>query len=153
MASYIYLCFCIELVNHKTTTKHISMLIRQALCTFPYLTEELSMGMYITLHAHRICFTEPAVSHQVRVSFVSAQGTKEFKPSAAACGQQITKIRPSITDKLALTNASAVLLSFPMAQPAAGLQPPAPTASHITWLKNTGTEGPPTRGYNQSNTE
>lgn len=41
------------------------------------------------------------------------------------------------SSNLALTNASVVLLSFPMAQLGAGPRLPRPTASHISWLKDT----------------
>lgn len=62
-------------------------------------------------------------------------------PKAKEQQKQI-KIQATNVSELVLTEASAVLLSFPMAQPAAGQQLPRLTASHFICLKDTNAEGP-----------
>lgn len=103
---------------------------------------------------HILCvLLKQLVIMPVSVSFVSPQCTKEFKVCAAAQGRSEQQSQSSKASRLALTSASVVLLSFPMAQPAAGPQLPKPTASHISWLKDTSTEGRSEFDYSQRDTE
>lgn len=90
---------------------------------------------------------------QVSISFVSRPRTS-IQGLYSSTGAANNKTQPSDAREVALTNASVVLLSFPMVQPAAGgPQLPRPTASHIIWLKDTNAEAPSTHGYSQTNSE
>lgn len=86
---------------------------------------------------------------QLSVSCVSPLCTREFKACKAAQRAANNEAQPSNAGEFALTDACVVLLSFPMAQPAAGPQLPRPTASHIICLKDTSTEGPSTCDHSQ----
>lgn len=108
---------------------------------------QLNMGMYTKSRSpctsHVFYWSQQLVIKRVSVSFVSPPCTKIVQGMYGS----------TEGGELALTDASVVLFSFPMAQPAAGPRLPKPAASHISRLKDTSTEGPSAHDRSQTHTE
>lgn len=133
----VYHCYCFEPVNKLECCKLDKYLLHKLKMCINTEVPGLDVSFMCVFLSKASCY------HASKERMIAHHSNTEEK-------QKQIKIQPSKVSKLTLTNASVVLLSFPMAQPAAGPQPPRLTAPHFTYLKDTNAEGPLTHDSSQN---